>query len=79
MWSLPELEDAHENSLIGQFKHTFSHYHLKATVVSEAPEKEKNRLVEDKAEFAWHNISDLHEIALPTPIKKFLFQQLIFR
>lgn len=71
LWSLPESTESSEKPiLVDKFKHTFSHFHLKADVVKGS---QSNR-IEDNTALAWHNINDLAKLALPTPIKKFLFQ-----
>jgi len=71
LWSLPEVDDADsKTTIIDHFKHTFSHYHLQATVVK----GKQNHQVEDNHSLAWHNIDELNTLALPTPIKKFLFK-----
>jgi len=84
LWSLPELEnnkldDCDTTNAIEQFKHTFSHFHLEVQVVQNMDTTNSTRLnlqrVEDNYELAWHNIEQLHQLALPTPIKKFLFKQ----
>jgi len=74
LWSLPEIESNKKHKKIGQFNHTFSHYRLDATVVQPSKPPITKR-VEDNSRLAWHNIDDLDQIALPTPIKKFLFKQ----
>jgi len=72
LWSLPEIESASANPIVGQFKHTFSHYHLQATVVK-TNQPQQSQQIEDNHSLAWHNIDELGKLALPTPIKKFLF------
>ena len=72
LWSLPEIEADQALSLIGEFKHTFSHYRLLAKVV-EPNQTNSGKRIEDNSQLAWHNIDQLEQIALPTPIKKFLF------
>jgi len=83
LWSLPEITTTNENSkqakqskLIGKFKHTFSHYHLEATVFAGDKTQASTQRVEDKIALAWHNVSEVSQLALPTPIKKFLYQHL---
>ena len=85
LWSMPEIEETSqlEFKKHGQFKHTFSHYHLKATVIQQNDEQysdnpiEINQLhVEDNNQLAWHNINRLKDLALPTPIKKYLFKHI---
>ncbi len=72
LWSLPEQQNQPKNSsLIGEFKHTFSHFHLQATVIKG---NQSDRL-EDNIALAWHNIDEIIQLALPTPIKKFLYKQ----
>ena len=71
LWSLPEEANPPKNPiLVDKFKHTFSHFHLKVDVINGFS---ANR-VEDNSALAWHNIGDLTKLALPTPIKKFLYQ-----
>lgn len=71
LWSLPEIEISDKKSiLIDQFKHTFSHFHLLADIVKGT---QVNR-IEDNTALAWHNIEQLSELALPTPIKTFLYK-----
>lgn len=74
LWSLPELQDTKPKAenVAGKFKHTFSHYHLNATVVFPVKIQQKSYQIEDNTELAWHNIEQVKELALPTPIKKFL-------
>lgn len=76
LWSLPELDvDLDGYNSIAQFKHTFSHYHLQAQVVSATSSIQVSELkVQENSSSAWHNIDQLLELALPTPIKKFLSQ-----
>ena len=83
LWSLPEIIATSENSnqikqskLIGKFKHTFSHYHLEAAVVSGNKTQSRSQRVEDNIALTWHNVSEVSQLALPTPIKKFLYQHL---
>lgn len=80
LWSLPEQTDlspepnSEPRIIAGNFKHTFSHYHLNATVISPTDNQQKNHQVEENSELAWHNINELNKLALPTPIKKFLYK-----
>ncbi len=80
LWSLPEQANLNPetnqkpNKITGKFKHAFSHYHLKATVISPNKHQQKNHQIEDNNEFAWHNVNQLNKLALPTPIKKFLYK-----
>ncbi len=76
LWSLPEQKDSiHEKSeIVGKFKHTFSHYHLNVTVISPIENQQKNNQIEESSKLAWHNIKKLNKLALPTPIKKFLYK-----
>ncbi len=77
LWSLPEIDlKSGQYSLIGQFKHTFSHYHLQATVVEAKQKNDRQASIQDNQQLAWHNIDKLSDIALPTPIKKYLFKHL---
>ena len=77
LWSLPETGDTKPiKDIIGQFKHTFSHYHLHATVVSAKQNSKRVKQIEDDHTLTWHNINELTNIALPTPIKKFLINHL---
>jgi A/G-specific adenine glycosylase len=71
LWTLPEAKPAAKTGkLIEAFRHTFSHYHLEIKVVSGS----KPLNLEENSALAWHNIDELKDIALPTPIKKFLFK-----
>jgi A/G-specific adenine glycosylase len=70
LWSLPESTLKKKKEEIAHFKHTFSHFHLQISVVK----GEKSTQIEDNTALAWHNINQLTELALPTPIKKFLYQ-----
>ncbi len=76
LWSLPEQEalNPEANEITGKFKHTFSHYHLNATVIPPSKNQQKNYQVEENIELAWHNVNELNKLALPTPIKKFLYK-----
>ncbi|MDQ7050077.1 MAG: A/G-specific adenine glycosylase [Enterobacterales bacterium] len=79
LWSLPELETDKNTDFdqIGQFTHTFSHFKLQASVQSpsnKAKTSTKSFLIAENPMLAWHNLNQLHEIALPTPIKLFLQQ-----
>jgi A/G-specific adenine glycosylase len=74
LWSLPErISNETKESVVGVFKHTFSHYHLDATVINGIKSSDSEHLIEENSALAWHNIEQLKEIALPTPIKKFLY------
>ena len=86
LWSLPEidnydneLDDCDQISAIDNFKHTFSHFHLEAKVVHNVDFTNLTGLnlqrLEDNSQLAWHNVSQLDELALPTPIKTFLYKQ----
>ncbi len=70
LWCLPELETDCEFSIVDEFGHTFTHFHLEARVLSEP----QPRLVEENSQLAWHNIDQLRDLAFPTPVKKFLFK-----
>lgn len=70
LWSLPELTEVSKQlKHVDDFKHTFSHYHLEVKVVSGKPTAQG---IEEKSNAAWHNINQLQNLALPTPINKFL-------
>jgi A/G-specific adenine glycosylase len=81
LWSLPELQAGTNDSNtdakdemqdlkhFDDFKHTFSHYHLQVKVVSGHSAIQG---VEETFTAAWHNIDQLEDLALPTPINKFL-------
>ena len=74
LWSLPEIENKDSKPIvIDQFRHTFSHYHLQATVIKDKQTHQSKTQIEDNHALAWHNIDELNKLALPTPIKKFLF------
>lgn len=70
LWCLPEQPEAPENAaLLGQFTHQFSHYRLQASVwqlsdVQEAPALYQNARL--------HLISELQQIGLPTPVRRFI-------
>ena len=70
LWCMPELEANYDFDIVDEFRHTFTHFHLHATVLSGPP----SPLVEENSRMAWHNISQLTELAFPTPVKKFLFK-----
>lgn len=71
LWSLPELENPlRQHELVDEIEHTFSHYKLKAKVISTSPKKQ----VAENIQLQWHNIDQLGNLAFPTPIKKFLFR-----
>jgi len=74
LWSLPELAAIPDSPPTAQFKHSFSHYHLRASVYAEYDSPAKKQRVEDNPSLAWHNVSEISKLALPTPIKKFLYQ-----
>lgn len=83
LWSLPELDNTpnlenqsrkKQSSTIANFKHTFSHFHLQVTVIKGLKSHQVQNNIEDNKALAWHNISQLSDLALPTPIKKFLYQ-----
>ena len=78
LWSLPELEnnkldECEHINVIDSFKHTFSHFQLEVKVVHNIEITNSQRL-EDNSHLAWHNIDQINELALPTPIKKFLYK-----
>ncbi len=76
LWSLPEVisvTKVSKESLIDEFKHTFTHFHLQMKFVIGHHQQNKN-LIEENLSIAWHNIDQLTELAFPTPIKKFLFR-----
>lgn len=74
LWSLPEQRTIDKRTInAGEFKHSFSHYHLQAEVVKPITTSKKIiHQVADNNRYAWHNISDLDNLALPTPIRRFL-------
>ena len=76
LWSLPELQQLpNAASKVDSFRHTFSHYHLEAQVVEESDASQVIEFkIEENSNAAWHNIDQLPQLALPTPIKKFLFR-----
>ncbi len=74
LWCLPEVNNSEQSILIDEFKHTFTHYHLDAKVISPPQNQANSSQVEENSALAWHNISQLNELAFPTPVKKFLFQ-----
>ncbi len=77
LWCLPEVNRSNDSTLVGEFKHTFTHFHLLAEVVDQ-PQQPPIEKVEENETLAWHNVAQLDELAFPTPIRKFLnahFQQ----
>lgn len=66
LWCLPELQNAPDTEPFGQFKHTFSHYKLEASIwcqtATSKPEQQRVPL---------NNIASL---GLPAPIRKYLQQ-----
>lgn len=86
LWSLPELETettpaAYKTSgLIEEFRHTFTHFHLEIKILPATSKTKikdastKTSKIEEKLLIEWHNITQLKELAFPTPIKKFLFR-----
>lgn len=80
LWCLPELssEDklaAKELCLIDKFRHSFTHFHLQASVIQlDYAVNRKLSILQENPHHAWHNIDQLKALALPTPIRKFLFK-----
>ena len=74
LWSLPETDVTPDTLLTGKFKHSFSHFHMQASVFADWGSTADKQRVEDNVSLAWHNISKISKLALPTPIKKFLYQ-----
>ncbi len=71
LWSLPEANSSKKTGQsVETFRHTFSHFHLDIDV----QKAQKTFNLEENPALAWHNIEQLQQIALPTPIKKFLFK-----
>ncbi len=76
LWSLPEvinssIEFKKPNlAVIDEFKHTFSHFHLQIKVIKPNSATQ----VQDNSGLAWHNVNSISQLALPTPIKKFLYK-----
>ena len=67
LWCLPEFDASQvreKESIIGQFRHTFTHYKLEAQVIQIASEEQGQ----------WFELSQLDDIGLPQPIKKFILQ-----
>jgi A/G-specific adenine glycosylase len=70
LWCLPEATElnslSQELNLKGSFNHQFSHYKLQAKIWDHP--------VTDivLAQHAWFTKSQLEEIGLPTPIRKFI-------
>lgn len=76
LWSLPETESEFKSDrVIEKFRHTFTHFHLQITVVSHISESLSEHKIEENSALAWHNINQIKSLALPTPIRKFLFRQ----
>lgn len=65
LWSLPQLAEAPEASLQGEFDHVFSHYRLKAKVwqleLNESPPRGR-----------WYAKQELAEVGLPAPIRSWI-------
>ncbi len=64
LWCLPELTDAPDAQLLGEFQHTFSHYRLNASVWHINAKSDTNT--------QRFELSQFEQIALPTPIKKYI-------
>ena len=74
LWCLPELNEnriAEPAKPIGEFKHTFSHYKLAASVYS-VQEHELEWQTEPGLESQWFELTRLDSIGLPKPIKTFI-------
>ncbi|MET1256873.1 A/G-specific adenine glycosylase [Aliikangiella maris] len=74
----PQSDDTMCENLIDEIKHTFTHFHLHAQVYT-APKVPTGQsangwTIEETSQQKWHNINELKRLALPTPIKKFLFR-----
>jgi len=75
LWSLPAMvTPLAKQKPVGEFKHTFSHYHMQAKVFGSERSGDTKRRIEENPALAWHNIDQISRLALPTPIKKFLYQ-----
>jgi len=71
LWSMPETQvETDATTLVDEFQHTFTHFRLEVKVVSPATATQ----VEENPALAWHNIDQLHQLAFPTPVRKFLFK-----
>ena len=76
LWSLPETTcKLDQQNLVDEFRHTFTHFHLLIKVFEYDTKDTINAKVEENTELAWHDINRLKELALPTPVRKFLFKQ----
>lgn len=78
LWCLPQIyieTKALENiaALKGQFKHTFTHYKLEANVWS------IESINQDTNTQKWFTFSEVFELGLPTPIKKFLAKSVQYK
>lgn len=69
LWSLPEIESLDAPRVINEFRHTFTHFHWQIKIV----EGQSRLQIQENSLAAWHNIQQLQQVALPAPIKKFLF------
>ncbi|WP_337840697.1 A/G-specific adenine glycosylase [Rheinheimera sp.] len=65
LWALPQVDDAPDTELQGEFNHVFSHYRLEAKVwlldVREA-----------KPEQSWYSKKQLENVGLPAPIRSWI-------
>lgn len=76
LWALPEVNNAPENaSLVGEFQHTFSHYKLHAQVW-QLTNLELNEAVGQPRDIKPMDAEQLEQVGMPTPIRKFIQQQL---
>ncbi|RUO22956.1 A/G-specific adenine glycosylase [Aliidiomarina minuta] len=70
LWCLPEQQEAPENaSLLGQFTHQFSHYSLQASVWQLNNVQQPAGLYQNTR---LQPISELQQIGLPTPVRRFI-------
>lgn len=87
LWSLPEVPEAPKDAtLLGSFKHTFSHYKLEAKVWQVNPDKEATKNYAEISEaLAYYNVKHSEEstkiirshnqftsVGLPAPIRVFI-------
>jgi A/G-specific adenine glycosylase len=75
LWCLPEINIQPEHlgehvQLKGTFKHTFTHYKLNANVW------EIDHISEENLRYQWVEKTNISQLGLPTPIKKFLNRHL---
>ena len=70
LWCLPEVQvpPKQREDLLDTFHHTFSHYKLHAHIW--------NTNVEMKSNYQWFSLSEIQNLGLPAPIKKWIHQKI---